>query len=348
MEMPFTSEGDDRLIGRNRAFCDAIAYARKAARCDCSVLITGETGTGKDRVARLIHTSSRRAPGPFVTVNCAALPDSLIESELFGYHRGAFTGASRNYDGKFVAAHGGTLFLDELGDLPLTTQAKLLRAIESKEVTPLGCNRAQPVDIRVVAATHQPLEELVRLRRFREDLYFRLNVARVSLPPLRERKEDILEIAAHYLREFRAHSDASVGWFDALAMQKLINHAWPGNIRELRNVIEAIYIDPPAGPISLRSLPPYLHGLRDRLDAEAPAGDERLQILEMLAQTHWNKSDAARNLKWSRVTLYRKMAKYHIPHAAHADGDSAQPARSSAPGPVGDAGASTIGPNVTS
>ena len=302
------------LIGRSRSFQAAIDYATKAARSECAVLITGETGTGKDRVARLVHNASPRAAGPFVSLNCAALPEALIESELFGYQRGAFTGASRNHEGKFQSAHGGTLFLDELGDLPLTIQAKLLRAIESKEVTPLGSNHAQRADIRVIAATHQPLEELVRKSRFREDLYFRLNVARVSLPPLRERKDDILELAAHYLHEFRARERVQVGWFDALALQRLLNHPWPGNIRELRNVMEAIFIDPPLGAITVAALPPCFQTL-DR-PAVQGVGDERLRILLMLSETHWNKAEAARHLHWSRVTLYRKMAKYEIPNAA--------------------------------
>lgn len=310
------------LIGHSRRFTEAIGYARKAARSDCPVLITGETGTGKDQVARLIHGDSGRARGPFISLNCAALPESLIESELFGYQRGAFTGAQRNHEGKFVAASGGTLFLDELGDLPLGMQAKLLRAIENKEVTPLGSNRPQRVDIRVVAATHQPLEDLVRQQRFRQDLYFRLNVARVALPPLRDRRDDILELAAHFIRQFqREHGARQVGWFDAGALQRLLSHDWPGNIRELRNVIEAIFIDPPEGAITAQALPPCLQAT-DAAGA-GPGGeppvDERLRILQTLTETRWNKSDAARNLKWSRVTLYRKMAKHEIPHAASAD-----------------------------
>ncbi len=327
--------GPDELIGRNRGFQDALAYARKAARSTCPVLITGETGTGKDQVARLIHAASLRSQGPFVSLNCAAVPESLIESELFGYEHGAFTGAVRSYPGRFAAAHGGTLFLDELGDLPLSTQAKLLRAIENHEVTPLGSLRTRTVDLRIVAATHQPLEQMVRERRFRSDLYFRLCVARVRLPPLRERRDDILELAAHFMAPLRRSAEGhAVGWFDAAALRRLLTYEWPGNVRELRNVIEAIFIDPPTGTISDAALPPLLGALGGLDGIEAMARlppDERERIVDMLATTHWNKAAAARGLHWSRVTLYRKMAKHHI---------DAGPS----PHPGGSGGGSTSGP----
>jgi len=307
------------LVGRNHGFQVALAYARKAARLNCPVLITGETGTGKDQVARLVHAASIRSQGPFVALNCAAVPETLIESELFGYERGAFTGAARSYPGRFAAAQGGTLFLDELGDLPLHTQAKLLRAIENREITPLGSVHARTVDLRIVAATNQPLEVLVRERRFRADLYFRLNVARVRLPPLRERRDDILELAAHFMDAHRRSPEGrGVGWFDARALRRLLSYEWPGNVRELRNVIESIFIDPPDGAITDAALPAYLH--QPQL-WDGPGADgalplpERERILEMLSTTHWNKAAAARNLKWSRVTLYRKMAKYDIADA---------------------------------
>jgi len=310
------------LIGHNRGFGAALAFARKAARHACPLLIVGETGTGKDQVARLVHALSPRAKGPFVSLNCAALPDTLIESELFGYERGAFTGAARSYPGRFMAADHGTLFLDELGDLPLASQAKLLRAIEHGEITPLGSTQARKVDLRIVAATHQPLEQMVREHRFRQDLFYRLNVARVHLPPLRNRRDDILELAAHFMAPLRQTQEgARVGWFDASALNRLLAHLWPGNVRELRNVIEAIFIDPPDGPITERSLPAYLMHAEgwegnEGGDAEPLGTDERQRILDSLCATHWNKSAAARKLRWSRVTLYRKMAKYEISDAA--------------------------------
>ena len=265
-----------------------------------------------------MHELSPRADGPFVSLNCAALPDTLIESELFGYERGAFTGAARSYPGRFMAADHGTLFLDELGDLPLASQAKLLRAIEHGEITPLGSTRPRKVDLRIVAATHQPLERMVRENRFRQDLFYRLNVARVHLPPLRNRRDDILELAAHFMAPLRRTAEgARVGWFDASALNRLLGHVWPGNVRELRNVIESIFIDPPDGPITERSLPAYLTHAADwdeqRGDeTQGPALDERQRILDSLCATHWNKSAAARQLRWSRVTLYRKMAKHEI------------------------------------
>ncbi|MEJ8836855.1 sigma-54 interaction domain-containing protein [Ramlibacter sp. AN1133] len=316
--MSFTAAADAGLIGHNRGFGAALEFARKAARHACPLLIVGETGTGKDEVARLVHALSPRADGPFVSLNCAALPDTLIESELFGYERGAFTGAGRSYPGRFMAADHGTLFLDELGDLPLASQAKLLRAIEHGEITPLGSTRARKVDLRIVAATHQPLERMVREQRFRQDLFYRLNVARVHLPPLRNRRDDILELAAHFMAPLRQTQEgARVGWFDASALNRLLTHVWPGNVRELRNVIEAIFIDPPDGPITERCLPAYLthaQGWEDDggEDAGEPGIDERQRILDSLCATHWNKSAAARQLRWSRVTLYRKMAKHEI------------------------------------
>ncbi|WP_140628248.1 sigma-54 interaction domain-containing protein [Methylibium rhizosphaerae] len=321
--MQIRSSANLGLIGRNRTFDTALSFARKAARHDCPLLIVGETGTGKDEVARLVHAHSTRASGPFVSLNCAALPEALIESELFGYERGAFTGAGRSYAGRFVAADGGTLFLDELGDLPLASQAKLLRAIEHREVTPLGSMRARKVDLRIVAATHQPLEAMVRERRFREDLFYRLSVARVQLPPLRERRDDILELAAHFMAPLKRSADgARVGWFDAVALECLLAHRWPGNVRELRNVIESIFIDPPDGPITLRSLPAYLaQPFDDPNTAAVPGRNERQRILDTLLATHWNKAAAARELKWSRVTLYRKMAKHAIPCASEAQAD---------------------------
>jgi transcriptional regulator with PAS, ATPase and Fis domain len=314
------------LVGRNHAFREALDYVRKVAPHSCPVVITGETGTGKDQVARLIHASSPRANGRFVSLNCAALPESLIESELFGYERGAFTGATRTYPGYFMAADGGTLFLDELGDLPLATQAKLLRAIENREITPLGSTRACQVDLRIVAATHQPLEVLVRERRFRSDLFYRLNIARVRLPPLRERRDDILELAAHFMEAYRHMPGGErVGWFEPMALKKLLSYEWPGNVRELRNVIEAIFIETPAGPITERVLSARFASPDGQGAQRAKPGDERQRILEALVATHWNKSESARNLHWSRVTLYRKMAKYRIDGAPMDQQTSAAP-----------------------
>ncbi|HKA44862.1 MAG TPA: sigma-54 dependent transcriptional regulator [Burkholderiales bacterium] len=301
------------LIGHNHAFREVLDYVRKVGPHSCPVVITGETGTGKEQIARLIHESSPRASGRFVGLNCAALPETLIESELFGYERGAFTGATRSYPGYFMAADGGTLFLDELGDLPLATQAKLLRAIENREITPLGSTRACRVDLRIVAATNQPLEMLVRERRFRSDLFYRLNVARVRLPALRERRDDVLELAAHFMETYR-HTPGGerVGWFEPPALKKLLSYEWPGNVRELRNVIEAIFIEAPPGPITERVLSACLTPPDGQGAKRTKPGDERQRILETLVATHWNKSESARNLHWSRVTLYRKMAKYRI------------------------------------
>jgi two-component system, NtrC family, response regulator AtoC len=288
------------------------AYLPKVAAADCSVLVTGETGTGKERVAEWIHRHSRRSDRPLVTINCAAIPEGLLESELFGYERGAFTGAHAAYAGKLRQAEGGTLLLDEIGDMDQAAQAKILRAIEAREVQSLGGHRAVPLDVRVLAATNQDLDGLMVRNRFRRDLYYRLNVARVHLPPLRERVEDILPLFAHYLAEMNARLGLAVGIPSREAVSWLLDYDWPGNVREIRNVIEALFINPPEGPITLADLPACVRG---RV-ADGPGRSERDRVLAALFEVNWNKSKAAAVLHWSRMTLYRKMAKHGIGQAA--------------------------------
>ncbi len=291
--------GDDSI----RAVLD---YARKVAATECTTLLTGETGTGKEAVAEFIHAHSARRARPFVSINCAALPEGLFESELFGFERGAFTGAVRAYPGKLKLAQGGTVLLDEIGELPLPAQAKLLRAIEAREVSRLGGRQSEPIDVRFVAATNQDLESLVAQQRFRADLFFRLNVARIHLPPLRQRPRDIPALFAHYWRAFAPEHAARPLADSALAC--LLRYHWPGNVRELRNVVEALLIDPPTGPIESRHLPATLTGAVE----PSADGDERQRILAALFATRWNKCRAAQELHWSRMTLYRKMSKYCI------------------------------------
>ena len=301
--------GGDRLIGVSlpaRAMRDSI---RRAAATDSNVLITGETGTGKELVAELIHRNSARAKRPMVCINCAAIPDTLLESELFGYERGAFTGAVASTPGKLEQAAGGTIFFDEIGDMSPYAQAKILRAIESREVHRLGGRRPVRLDVRVIAATNRDLDELAMTGAFRSDLYFRLNVARVQLAPLRERQSDIPLLIDHYVREFNRTFRTEVRALEPDALARLLAYEWPGNVRELRNVIESAFGSRPASRITWIDLPEWL---RRRLGDDAPAPGEEQRILTALAATNWNKSKAAEKLQWSRMTLYRKLAKYQI------------------------------------
>jgi len=230
--------GATTMLGSSAAIKKLQDQARKAAATHATILLTGETGSGKELLAQFIHEHSPRRAGPLVKMNCAAIPDSLIESELFGYAKGAFSGAVHDHNGKFVQANGGTLFLDEISEMPLLVQAKVLRAIENREVTPLGSERTVPADLRIVAATNQNLRERVRQRQFREDLYFRLNVLNLHVPPLREHAEDIPELAHHFLKRFSAENGLADLAFAPEALAALQEHAWPGNVRELWNVVQ--------------------------------------------------------------------------------------------------------------
>jgi len=245
-----------------------------------------------------------------VAINCAALPDGLIEAELFGHERGAFTGAIGTSKGHIVQANGGTLFLDEIGEMSPHTQVKLLRVLEAREVTPIGATRPLPVDIRVIAATNQPLERLLVKKKFRIDLYYRLNVVRLELPPLKDRKEDIPLLLSQAIKEMNQRDHCSVGAPDNELMECLLAHDWPGNVRELRNLVEAVFIDPPPGRIGLHDLPPVFRELFCSYRTGPNAEMERM--LDILKETNWNKAEAAKQLNWSRMTLYRKLAKYQI------------------------------------
>jgi two-component system response regulator HydG len=279
------------------------AYLPKVARSPATVLITGATGTGKERVARALHALGPRSRRPFVAVNCAALPDSLIESEMFGHERGAFTGAVSAFKGHVVQADGGTLFLDEIGEMSLYAQAKLLRVLETHEVMPVGAVRAIAVDLRVIAATNLPLEALMQNGNFRSDLYYRLNVARLDLPALKDRPEDIPLLFRHAVEELNRRDQRAVGAPDGELLRCLMAHDWPGNVRELRNLVEAIFIDPPSGYIGFADLPPVFRNMLMRYRTSAPS--ERDRLMGALEQTNWNKAEAAKQLNWSRMTLYR-------------------------------------------
>ena len=225
------------LIGAEGGLADNIKTGKKAAACELPVLITGETGTGKEMFARAVHGESNRKGQPFIAVNCGAIPENLVESILFGHEKGAFTGALQKAVGKFQEANGGTIFLDEIGDLPLDAQVKLLRALQQKEVEPVGASRPVPVDVRVVSATHRDLAKDVRQGRFREDLYFRLNVLHIDLPPLRARKDDIQPMTEYFMEQYCANNRVLPKDITEDGMKKLRHHVWPGNVRELENVI---------------------------------------------------------------------------------------------------------------
>jgi DNA-binding NtrC family response regulator len=298
------------IVGESPAIAALRSYLPKVAGSQATVLITGATGTGKEVVARVLHNIGPRHRHPFVGINCAAIPDSLVESELFGHERGAFTNAVSASKGHMVQADHGTLFLDEIDAMSPYAQAKLLRVLETREVLAVGSSRPVHVDIRIVAATNQSLETLVASNQFRPDLFYRLNVARLHLPPLRDRKEDIPLIIGSLLRELNARDNRSVSLPDADLLQCLLEHDWPGNVRELRNLIEAVYIDPPEGPIRLGDLPPVFRSLFLSYRRSNPT--ERERLIGVLQQTNWNKAEAAKQLNCSRMTLYRKLTRYNI------------------------------------
>jgi DNA-binding NtrC family response regulator len=300
------------IIGDSAAMWNVKQRLARLALTDTTILVTGETGTGKELVAELVHRTGARRDRPFTTVNCAAIPDNLLESELFGYEKGAFTGAQHSKAGKLQAADGGTVFLDEIGEMSSYAQAKILRMIEGKEVQRLGRNASVPIDVRIVAATNLDLDHMVKEDRFRKDLFYRLNVARVHLPPLRERKEDLLLLVQHYIRYFNQRFGRTVLGLCDEAMEYLLAYDWPGNVREVKNLIEAIFAELPPGETSLSHVP--IQVLERCAAGQCTEGDERSRLLSALSSTNWNKSKAAGKLNWSRMTLYRKIARYHIVH----------------------------------
>jgi transcriptional regulator with PAS, ATPase and Fis domain len=301
--------GGEMLVGRSAAMRSTRAYVRRAAVTSCNVLITGETGTGKEVIAKLIHRNSARASKALICINCAAIPDTLFESELFGYERGAFTGAITRQEGKLKMADGGTVFFDEIGDLTPYAQAKLLRLLECREIQRLGSSQSQHIDIRIVAATNRDLEQCTGADAFRRDLYFRLHVAHINLPPLRERREDLLLLADSFRRDCNRIFGRNTLGFTAAAERCILSHDWPGNVRELKNIIEAGFIvhDPRDYLVDLPELLP-----RTPLKKQPTYPSEADRVMSALAEAHGNKSRAAVVLQCSRMTLYRKMERYGI------------------------------------
>lgn len=309
-----TREGEPRLVGDSPQIKQTAALIEQLATVDSSVLLLGETGTGKEVVARLLHERSRRRDKPFITVNCSAMPESLMESELFGHTRGAFTGAVDDRPGLFAAAAGGTLLLDEFCEMPYALQAKLLRVLERKEVQPVGSTEPITVDVRLVAATNRDPAAYVEQGKLREDLYYRIRVMEICLPPLRERKEDIPVLAQHFVDLFNVEMKRTVQGISNAALQALMLYSWPGNVRELKNTVERAMIFTTSGFLGLEPLPaevlrtvPQQERVPDELKA-ALRRYESAHILAVLQKTDGNRAKAAQLLGVDRSTLHRKLS----------------------------------------
>lgn len=301
------------ILGKSAPMQRLFEMIESVAQSDAPVIINGQSGTGKEMVARAIHWASPRQDKPFVKVSCAALNENLLETELFGHVKGAYTGADRSRVGRFEAAHGGSIFLDEIGDIPPSTQVKLLRVLEEKEIERVGDHTPIPVDVRIITATNKNLEDLVARGAFREDLYFRIHVFPLTIPPLRERPEDIPIIIQHFVEQNHATSGKKIAGLSPEAVARLTSYTWPGNVRELRNAIEYALVLCPGGEIGAHHLP---HKIAPARDCPPPAESlkvrERDELVQVLRQAGGNQSAAARQLGVSRVTVWKRIKKHHI------------------------------------
>jgi transcriptional regulator with PAS, ATPase and Fis domain len=311
--------GLDQIIGQSKQMKEVFARIQRAAPVDSTVLILGESGTGKELVAQALHHNSLRKKGPFVAVNCAAVPATLVESELFGHVRGAFTGATDRRMGRFEQADGGTLFIDEIGDFELGLQAKLLRVLETLTLTPVGGHEDRKVDVRVLAATSRDLRKMVAEGTFREDLYYRLNVVGITLPPLRDRNDDIPLLVDHFLKEITASKHATPKRIAPEVLRRFQSYRWPGNVRELHNCLESMMVLADGDTLSERDLPQNIESASDNLPSpkEIPVGLtmeelERLAITKALDQYKGNRTHAANRLGISVRTLQRKLRQYEL------------------------------------
>ena len=314
----------DSIIGKSESLGRTLSVVEKVADTESTVLVTGESGTGKELVARALHYNSRRSERALVTVNCGAIPEELLESELFGHVKGAFTNAVSHREGRFAAAHGGTIFLDEIGDMSPNLQVKLLRVLQERTFEPVGSSRSVEVDVRVIAATHQDLPALIRERRFREDLYYRLNVLPIEVPALRERSEDIPLLVHHFLDVARLERGSRVEGVADEAIQRLIDYDWPGNVRELENLMERLTVLVGEGEIEVEDLPSHIRAEpgpqawapripSTGLDWNSVVGRFESDLIEQaLELTHWNKNRAAQLLGLNRTTLIEKIKKRGI------------------------------------
>jgi DNA-binding NtrC family response regulator len=310
--------GLENIVGESPAMKEIFEVVQQVAPTRATVLVTGESGTGKELIAKAVHQLSPRAKQPFVTVHCAALAPTLLESELFGHEKGAFTGAHERRIGRFEQAQGGTLFLDEIGEIDATIQVKLLRFLGERTFERVGSNKTLSADVRLVAATNKNLEELVKAGKFREDLFFRLRVVEIELPPLRERTGDIPLLAQSFLREFAKENGKAVNDFTADALQLLMNYPWPGNVRELRTATEHAVVLCRGEKISARDLPPSVRGgkttesqLLQRNDLTVKEAEKQL-VMRALKETNGNRTRAAQKIGMSRRTFHRKLHEYHL------------------------------------
>jgi two-component system response regulator HydG len=313
----FDTDGYCGLVGLSSEMKKVYEIIEKAARSDAPVIILGESGTGKELVARAIHERGNRSNGPYVQVNCAALNESLLESELFGHVKGSFTGAFRDRKGRFETAHGGDLFLDEIGDTPSSIQVKLLRAIESKQFEHVGDDRPISVDVRIITATNQNLIELISRNKFREDLYFRINVLPIHLPPLRDRKEDIPLLVDTFMQRLNEKSQKSIRGVQRDAMNALVSYHWPGNVRELKSTLHYAFTIAECGPINCDHLPPQLLAQTQaplEINASLSVKDAtaKQMLIRALKETGGNQTRAARILGINRVTVWNRLKKYGI------------------------------------
>ncbi|CAM2005384.1 sigma 54-interacting transcriptional regulator [Acanthopleuribacter pedis] len=306
----------DIILTRNAKMHELLAQARQVAQSDVNVLVQGQSGTGKELLARTIHHAASRREGPFVAINCGAVPENLLESELFGHEKGAFTGAVNRKIGLFQTAEGGTLFLDEIGDMPLSLQVKLLRVLQERQVRPLGGTRDIAIDVRIISATHRDLEKAIQEERFREDLFYRLNVVSLSLPPLEERREDIPLLAKYFLKNAVQRTGKDVSGFAPEALTTLSTASWPGNVRQLENVVErtvALTAAPLIAPVLVEQ------ALQDKTNqlptfAEAKQQFEQEYLAQLLQITNGNVSQAAKLAKRNRTDFYKLLAKHALDH----------------------------------
>jgi two-component system response regulator PilR (NtrC family) len=311
----------NNIIGQSQSMQEIYAMIKQISTAPTNVLITGASGTGKELVARAIHNNSNRSDQPFIPVNCGAIPENLYESELFGYKKGSFTGANTDRDGLFKAANTGTLFLDEVGELPESVQVKLLRVLQEKEIRPVGSNTVIKIDVRILAATNKNLYAEVQEKKFREDLYYRLNVIELKLPTLTERKEDIPLLVNHFIKRFNEELNKNIKGIDNEVMRTFLQYEWKGNLRELENMIERAVLLCETDYITIKALPPYMHVKNKRTDSFNNLPDNLAEALEIIEKQHitkilkefdWNRIEAAQRLGIDTSTLYRKMIKLSI------------------------------------
>jgi transcriptional regulator with PAS, ATPase and Fis domain len=301
-----------RLVSCNQQMQKIFQMLPQVAESECSVLIQGPSGSGKELIAEAIHNFSPRKESRYIRINCAALPETLLESELFGYVRGAFTDAKRDKPGMFLLAQGGTLLLDEIGEMPMTLQSKLLRVLNNGEFQPLGSTRTLQTDARILSTTNRNLEEEIRGEAFREDLYYRINVINIRIPPLADRIEDVPMLIDHFIRRFRGRRGKAIKGVSREVLACLRSYGWPGNVRELENAIEHAFVLCPGDTIRMEHLPERIVSAVSKPALKLPSGCEEAVIAETLERNGWNRAGAARELGMDRTTLWRKLKKFGL------------------------------------